>query len=118
MYLHFEDDKLVNINGTYVDDLLRCGTPEFEELSKLTYEKFKTTGTEDLTLTFAGLNIRLRPDDTFSIYQLCYHQKLETLQASASLSEFHSMRMKLAWQANSRPDLIVDISQLAQVVEQ
>ena len=58
MYFHFKENMLIGINGTYVDDLLRWVIPEFEELCKLAYEGFKTTGTEELPLTFAGLNIR------------------------------------------------------------
>ena len=84
LYLQFKDDKLIGINGTYVDDLLRCGTPELEDLCKLTYERFETIGTEDLPLTFAGFNIQPRPDDAFSIDQLFYHEKLEIPEAMAS----------------------------------
>ena len=118
MYFLFKENMLIGINGTYVDDLQRCGTPEFEEMCKLTHERFETTGTEDLPLTLTGFNIRPRPDDAFSIDQLFYHQKLETLEALPSWSSFRSMRTKLAWIAHSRPDLLVDISQLAQVAEQ
>ena len=32
MYFHFKEDRLIVINVAYVDDLLRCGTPEFESL--------------------------------------------------------------------------------------
>ena len=116
-YFHCEDDKLIGINGTYVDDLLRCGTLELEELCNMKYKKLVTTGTEDITLTFARSNNRRRTEDAFSFDQLFYNQKLETMQGSASWSELHSMCMKLAWLANSRPDLVVDISQLAKVAE-
>ena len=118
MYFLFEENKLIRINGIYVDDLLRCGTLELEEQCKLTSERFETTVTKEFPFTFAEFNISPRPDDTYSIDQLFYHQKLESLEASASWSYFCSMRMKLTWLAHSRPDLLVDISQIWQVTEQ
>ena len=117
LYFKFDGNILIGMNGTYVDDLLRCGLPEFESMVQKTYERFETTGTEELPFTFAGINIRLQPDDSFALDQLFYHQKLETLQTTATFSEFRSMRMKLAWLAHTRPDLCVDISQLAQITE-
>ena len=57
LYLHFDNGNLTGINGTYVDDLLRCGTSDFEQKSKLTYDKFETSGSEEPPITFAGLNI-------------------------------------------------------------
>ena len=74
----------MRISGTYVDDSLRCSTPDFEELSKLTHENFEITGSEELPLIFVGFNIKLRLDDAYNIDQLFYSQKLETLQATAT----------------------------------
>ena len=115
LYFHFDGDRLIGINGTYVDDLLRCITKKFEEKSKLTYDKFETSDAEELPLTFAGINIQQKPDDSYALDLLFYHRKLEHLPAAAEFSEFRSMRMKLAWMINTRPDIAIDISQLAQV---
>ncbi len=51
------------------------------------------------------------------MHQKDYLRQLEHLAITASFSEFRSMRMKLAWLGNTREDLAVDISQLAQVTE-
>ena len=95
LYFHFDSDKLVGINGTYVDDLLRCSTKKFEEKAKIIYDKFETSSTEELPLTFAGINIQQKPDDSFALDQLFYHRKLEHMPTAAEFSEFRSMRMKL-----------------------
>ena len=70
MYLSLKNEKLIGINGAYVDDLLRCGSPVFEDLCKVTYDRFKTNGTEELPLTSAGLNMRSRQDDELGIDQV------------------------------------------------
>jgi len=44
-------------------------------------------------------------------------RNLEALDKNASYSAFRSMRMKLAWLANTRPDCLFEISQLSQVTE-
>ncbi len=47
-----------------------------------------------------------------------YLEKLEKLPLDASFTDFRSMRMRLAWLANTRPDCVYEISQLAQVTEE
>ena len=42
-------------------------------------------------------------------------KRIEQLDYSSPFSDFRSLRMRLAWLANTRPDLKFDISQLAQV---
>lgn len=44
--------------------------------------------------------------------------KVGRLPPTASFSHFRSMRMRLAWLANSRPDCLFKISQLPQVTEE
>ena len=47
-----------------------------------------------------------------------YLRRLECLPLDASYSQFRSMRMRIAWLANSRPDCMVEISQLSHVTEE
>ena len=50
--------------------------------------------------------------------QLFYMKKLEELELTSSFDQYRSMRMRLAWLANTRPDLQFEISQIAQVTAQ
>ncbi len=70
-----------------------------------------------LPCTFAGFQINVFEDGGFTVDQNHYLRHLEELPTCASLSDFRSMRMKLAWISNSRPDFLFEISQLAQVTE-
>ena len=47
--------------------------------------------------------------------QLLYHRKLEHLITSSTFSELGSIRMRLAWMVDTRLDVAIDISQLAQI---
>ena len=58
------------------------------------------------------------PTIPYAIDQLFYLKKLEELDPSSSFNDFRSMRMRLAWLANTRPDLQFEISQIAQITGQ
>ena len=98
-----------------MDDLLRAGDEEFKELCKRMHENFGTSGDKEPPLTFAGSKITKHHNGTFSIDQTFYLRQLEELDAAAKFTEFRSMRMKVAWLANTRPDLQFEISQMTQV---
>ena len=55
LYFPFRSGKLVGINGSYVDDLLRKGDQKFLELCSHTHRRFETSCDDDLPVTFAGL---------------------------------------------------------------
>ena len=57
LYYQFEDDRLVWINGIYVDDLLRAGKDEWKTHSDAILERFEITGNQQVPFTFAGMNI-------------------------------------------------------------
>ena len=59
-----------------------------------------------------------RTDVPCAIDQLFYTKKLEELDSSSFFNEFRSMRMRLAWLANTRSDLQFEISQITQITEQ
>ncbi len=81
------------------------------------HEQFETSGDESLPLTFAGFSIFNRYDAPIAINQAFYLRKVEEFMKDSSYSEFRSMRMRVAWLANTRPDLPFEISQLAQVTQ-
>ena len=95
--------------------MLRAGKREFKKLSQITHKRFKTNGDEDLPLTFSGLHISRNNDGTLSVDQEYYNKKLEELDSPEDYSKFRSMRMRLAWMANTRPDMLLEISQIAQI---
>ena len=48
-------------------------------------------------------------EDAFHINQDFYMNRIEQIPMDADLSKFASMQMRLAWLANSIPDLVLEI---------
>ena len=94
LYFSFTAGELSGINGYYVDDLLRAGTPEFQERCTQTHRRFETSGDESPPFTFAGFSIARLNDGTIAIDQLFYTKKLEEIECSSSYTDFCSMRVK------------------------
>ena len=44
LYCHFEEEKLVGINGNYFDDPLGAGAHDWKTHSDVTLEQFEITG--------------------------------------------------------------------------
>ena len=96
LYCQFEDDQIVGINGSYVDDLLQAGTNEQQTHADATFERFETTGNQQAPFTFAGMHIT-ESDNIYHIDLDFYMSKIEQIPSDAEFSTFASMRMKLAW---------------------
>ena len=118
LYFSHYDDSLCGITGTYVDDMLRAGTKYFRKRCDYTHTKFKTSGDDELPLTYSGFHITRLTDSSLAVDQNFYLKSLEELSACSAFPEFRSMRMRLAWLSNTRPDLLFEISQLAQITLQ
>ena len=114
LYSQFEDDQLVGINGSYVDKIFRAGTDEWNTNSDDTLERFETTGNQQAPFKFAGMHIT-ESDNMYHINQDFYESKIEQVPSDAEFSKFVSMEMRLEWLANTRPDIVFKISQIAQV---
>ena len=69
LYFSFLNDHLSGINASYVDDLLRAGTPDFKEQSQITHRRFETSGDEELPLTSFGFHMALNNVDALSVDQ-------------------------------------------------
>ena len=69
LYFSFREGKLIGINGSNVDDLLRAGGNDFRNICNKTHERFETSGDETAPLTFAGFNIEPKRDVPFTIDQ-------------------------------------------------
>ena len=106
LYSHFEDYQLAEINGSYVDDFLRAGTNEWKWNSYATLERFETTGNQQPPFTFAEMHIT-KFDSMYHINQDFDMSKIEPLSYDAEFSKSASMRMKLAWLANTWPEFVL-----------
>lgn len=125
LYRMMPHGELQGLSGGYVDDLLRTVTTEFETVSKRTHERFDIDEDENLAVTFTGSSQSRNVAESITQDQLFYFKinffylkKLEMLEKSASFREFRSMRMKLPWLFNTRPEYLFDISQLAQATKE
>ena len=118
LYLLVTNGLLKGISGGYVDDLIRTGDSSFKQLCSKTKRKFDMAEDQGLPCTFTGFSISRTVDNTIVQQQHEYLRRLEELPPDASFPHFRSMRMKLAWLSNTRPDCLFEISQLAQVTEE
>ncbi len=115
LYVAFRRGELIGINGTYVDDLMRTGTHEFMEKSRKRKRRIETSSDDATPFTFAGFTVSNPRDGSLTMDQAFYLEKIECLESGCSFSEFRSTRMRVARLANTRPDMLFEISELAQV---
>lgn len=115
LYSLMVDGLLQGLSGTYMDDLLRCGNKRFAELGKKTNTRFEMADNEKPPCTFTGFNLSRTDEGTIELHQNTYVESLRPMPVDATWKDFASTRMKLAWLANSRPDCLFEIAQLAQI---
>lgn len=114
LYFSVRDEKHVGIHGSYIDDLLCAGDDKFKWWCQLPHEHFETSGGEEIPIIFAGF-YKAFINGTLSMGQAFYVKHLEELYTSSMFAVFRSTPMKLGWLANTRPDLLFEMSQLAQI---
>jgi Reverse transcriptase (RNA-dependent DNA polymerase) len=116
--LHFRSigNRLIGLSGVYVDDMLRCRTPDFLRDSKTTSRIFDATPETMRTAKFAGVNLR-QTESGIETDMSDYIEKL-TFPMDQSWKHFASFRAKLAWIVYDRPDISARVAKLAQVTEQ
>ena len=71
----------------------------------------------DLTWVKMSLSHEYDEEGCITQHQNIYLRNLEHLPLDAGFTDFRSMRMRRAWFANTRPDCLFEISQLAQITE-
>jgi hypothetical protein len=108
-------ERLIGMSGCYVDDMLRCGTPEHFQSSNATSALFDATPEVWRKAKFAGVNMdqtddRIRTDMNDNTNEL----ELPQLQ---SWKNFASFRAKMAWIVYVRPDICAQVAKLAQITE-
>ena len=109
-------NDLVGLTGTYVDDSLSAGTPEFENLTSKTMEMFESRDREMDSTKFAGVNIQTTAEG-FDLDQIDYISKMTLLSIDCTFTEFRSKRAQLSWITHTRPEICCAVNMAAQVTE-
>ena len=126
MFYRSENDELIGMTATYVDDALQAGTPGFLDLVTATEKKFECKPREYDKTSFVGKEIE-KTDYGFSISQRRYIASLKFLESRKEdrdnppsrmeVKAFKSLRAKLLWVQNSRPDVSCAVAKLTQVTD-
>ena len=109
-------DALMGLCATYVDDTLQAGNTMYQEMTKLTLQKFKCREREFDNVKFAGIEIDT-VDDGFHVHQTRYTKKLTKFPKDASFKDYRKLRAKLAWLTHTRPDICCAVALSAQLTE-
>lgn len=117
LYVRFFREQLDGLCATYVDDMLQAGTPKYSDNAKKTESSFQCKPREYDNVLFAGSNIDSH-GDKFYIHMKNYANKLNLLPRDASLTEFRSLRQKLMWLVNTRPDIACSVAKSTQVTNE
>jgi hypothetical protein len=115
LYFRRVGERLIGMSGCYVDDMLRCGTPEHFQSSKATSALFDATPEVLRKAKFAGVNM-YQTDDGIWTGMNEYTNKLELPQLQ-SWKNFASFCAKMAWLVYVRPDICAQAAKLAQITE-
>jgi hypothetical protein len=109
--------QLSGLCATYVDASLHSGNREYQLSSEQTMNKFACREHQWDNVTFAGMEIASEGEQGFAIHQKAYIPSLATIHPGSTFKQYRSLRAKLAWLTNSRPDIFCAINQAAQVTE-
>lgn len=102
----------------YVEDLIRAGDLYFKKMARKTAERFEMAEDQSIPCVFTGFSILQGSNGEVVQDQHGYLKKLEELLVYESYTTIRSMLIKLAWVAETRPDCIFKILQLAHVTEE
>jgi hypothetical protein len=67
--------------------------------------KFDSRERQFDNFTFAGVDVSTEADGQFELSQAIYIRKLVVLPEEATFPEFRSMRAKLSWLTQTRPEI-------------
>lgn len=115
VYVIMRDVLLSGLSGTYVDDMIRAGDEHFENSAEDISERFRMAEDSYLVCSFTGFLLKREDAGCVQLSQSDYPQKLKPLPEDYTYAQFASLRMKLPWFAQSRPDCLREISQMTQV---
>ena len=75
LFFKREGDRLLGLAGTYVDDSLQCGTPDFAKLTEKYSDIFESTSRDFDNVNFSGINIS-SVSNGFELSQADYADKV------------------------------------------
>lgn len=111
-------DKLVCISGSYVDDILQAGTAEEKKIIQQKFkEKFDATFSDKKTFTYTGMKVDTSNPQLRTLSQSEYINRLEYLDKNASFKKYRSLRARLIWVVNTRPDICAAVSIFSTITE-
>jgi len=118
LFFRHAADKLVSICGTYVDDNICAGTTAEKKRIIETMEKQFDIVVDDTDLQqYVGCKIDMRNKNCITISQPNHVKRIEILELNATYSKYRSMRARMAWLTQTRPDIVCAISFAATVTE-
>lgn len=103
------------IIGTYVDDLICCGTDEFRKRENRLRDLIKLKITKEPPLLFAGIYVQQGKDSHVTLDQREYIMGLKRLEKKSKFEDFRSYRHKFVWIASTRPDITATRNIFSQV---
>jgi hypothetical protein len=109
-------ENLIGMSAIYVDDSLRADTPAFLNISKATGEKFQSRKPIFEKLKFARLEIDAACRST-NVSQKCFIKTLVRLAPSATYEDYRSLRARVAWATQSRPDIACAVGMASQITK-
>ena len=109
--------QLVGLSGVYIDDLIEAGTKEFSNYTKQTGQRFDAKTRKMGAAKFMGMEFSQREGQGFNVHIGEYISELRPLPKPCSFEKFRSMRSKLLWTVNFRPDVACAIAKLSQITE-
>ena len=116
LYAKKMHEKLKGLCATCVDDTLQAGDKEYQEMTKMTLEKFKCRERGFDNVQFSGVEIDSYPDE-FRVHQTRYAKKMKKLSKDVTFKEYQKLRAQLAWLTHTRPDISCAVALAAQVTE-
>lgn len=102
---------MVCISGLYVDEILQAASAQDKaNVQRKLQETFIATFSNRRNFTYTGMKI-----DTFSsqhrtMLQSEYIERLKFLDRNATFTEYRSLRARLIWVVNNRPDISAAVS--------
>jgi hypothetical protein len=114
LFFKIYGSRLVGLSGCYVDDLWRAAPPDVRELLENNIReafdcKPSTEVMADQKATqLIGLDLE-REVDTFFASMSTYIARLQHLSPNTCFEEYRSLRTKLLWICNARPDICVSL---------
>lgn len=78
---------------------------------------FKCKERQKDNIIFAGIQVAKNREGGFRLSQCDYARKLHTMDLGSTFHDLRSVRAKLAWVTNTRPDICCAVAKLAQITE-